>query len=183
MTSERAAVSTVGFLASVLVLLAKALPTARGLLSYALAILLLGVGSTTQAQAQRQRDRLPPIVQHIRSEIRESCGSATFRAGFIKQANFSPDGKPDYILDYRAVDCAAGASWFCGSGGCSVDVVISEGETYRKTSFNFRQFRLISQPTGDILSVALHGSACGRMGAGECEQLYFWRRGRFSSQN
>ena len=46
--------------------------------------------------------------------------------GMIRAVDVSPDGKPDWLIDYEV----AGVSAFCGTGGCLRRLYVSDGDDY-----------------------------------------------------
>jgi hypothetical protein len=157
----------------------------RSLIAF-IALALPAIAFSAEPGPSQRTPPLPPLVEHIKTEIADTCrGNATFGNTFIKVANFSPDGKPDYILYKGAVSCPGDGvmSGFCGNQGCGYEFVVSEGFTYRREEMYLRQYEIIPRPDGDILKIAQHGTACGRVGASECDALLFWRRGKFSARN
>jgi hypothetical protein len=154
---------------------------ALGFLIIAAATTVSGMAAAQSAPAPAD---LPPLILHIQSQIRQDCeGKASFGEGFIKTANFSPDGKPDFILDYGKINCNGMVSYYCGSGGCAHEFVVSDGYTYKSEKILLQSYELVRSRTGDMLQTSLHGSACGRIGAEVCEGVLFWRRGKFTSRN
>ncbi|WP_426956773.1 hypothetical protein [Muricoccus radiodurans] len=117
--------------------------------------------SATRAAAQP----LPPEVESARTAFSEACrragGTATFGDGFLRRANITPDGRPDYVLDARAISCPTDSLLYCGSGGCDVIVIASVGRTYRRIhDTTARGVALRPRARGDLLLLTLHDSSC-----------------------
>jgi hypothetical protein len=124
----------------------------------------------------------------LKSVLRDQCnGNAEFGDGFLRTANFSPDGNPGYILDCRFARCAGdtSASGLCGGNhGCAVSFVVPDGHTYRDGGeLYFHEYEVVRRAKGDVLIVAQHGSNCGRAGYLTCERTLFWTGRRFDSRN
>lgn len=146
---------------------------------------LLGLMTVAPVMAQNMSapEALPPLVLHFQSQIREECGGAVkFAEEFIRTANFTPDGKPDFILNYGAIECSGQRVHYCGSGGCSHMFVVSVGQTYRSEEMLLRDYEIIPTRTGDVIRIRTHGVICGRPGVEDCESIMFWSRDKFTSR-
>jgi hypothetical protein len=133
--------------------------------------------------AASQPAALPPEIAKVQAEIRETCGGrANFKPGFRRVADFNGDGRPDYLLDYGEAECvgAGVTNPFCGSAGCTLDILVSEGGGYRQAfGDNVRSWSLATAGGRSVLVLALHGSACGRSGHMECQRRLAWSGGKF----
>jgi hypothetical protein len=122
-------------------------------------------------------------IAKVRAEIRDTCGGrATFKPGFQRTADFNGDGQPDYLLDYSQSECVGGMSTnpFCGSAGCTLDVLISSGGGYRQAYGSNVQGWSLAQAGGkSALVLSLHGSACGRSGHMGCQRRLVWNGDKF----
>ncbi|MFJ6024502.1 hypothetical protein ACIQC9_07905 [Brevundimonas sp. NPDC092305] len=47
-------------------------------------------------------------------------------AGMLRAVDVSPDGKPDWLIDYQN----SGLNGFCGTGGCLQRLYVSDGDRY-----------------------------------------------------
>jgi hypothetical protein len=147
-----------------------------------LAVLLAPIfaGAATQtASAQPAPSgaaQLPAIVAQARAEIRRDCGSGSrLKPGFQRAVDFNGDGKPDYFLDFSAIDCPSAPSFYCGSAGCTLVVVMSDGEGYREVfNSNVRGWSIARSGDHQVLVLDLHGSACNRSGADACRRRLTW---------
>ena len=135
-----------------------------------------GAGASAQSA-------IPAEIAKVRAEIEETCGGrATFKPGFQRTADFNGDGRPDYLLDYSQSACAGGimTNPFCGSAGCTLDILISSGTGYRRAfGDNVRDWSLATAGGKSILVLSLHGNACGRSGHRECQRRLAWNGDRF----
>ncbi|QCI63100.1 hypothetical protein [Phreatobacter stygius] len=136
-------------------------------------------GATSGATAQA-----PAQVAQARAEIRRDCGAgARFRPGFQRTADFNGDGRPDYVLDFSAVECPAAASFYCGSAGCTLMIFMSDGEAYRRAyNDNVRGWSIAQDSGRNVLVLDLHGSACGRSGADPCRRRLSWNGSAFTPE-
>ena len=136
----------------------------------------LGAGAFAQSA-------VPAEIAKVRAEIRDTCGGrATFRPGFQRTADFNGDGQPDYLLDYSQSQCVGGTMTnpFCGSAGCTLDILISSGGGYRQAYGSNVQGWSLAQAGGKpVLVLSLHGSACGRSGHLGCQRRLAWNGDQF----
>lgn len=126
---------------------------------------------------------VPAEIAKVRAEIRDTCGGrATFKPGFQRTTDFNGDGQPDYLLDYSQSECVGGMSTnpFCGSAGCTLDILISSGGGYRQAYGSNVQGWSLAQAGGkSALVLSLHGSACGRSGHMGCQRRLVWNGDKF----
>lgn len=136
----------------------------------------LGAGALAQPA-------VPAEIAKVRAEIRDNCGGrATFKPGFQRTADFNGDGQPDYLLDYGQSECVGGilTNPFCGSAGCTLDILISSGVGYRQAYGSNVQDWWLAQAGGkSVLVLSLHGSACGRSGHLGCQRRLVWNGDKF----
>ncbi len=136
----------------------------------------LGAGALAQPA-------VPAEIAKVRAEIRDTCGGrANFKPGFQRTADFNGDGQPDYLLDYSQSECVGGimTNPFCGSAGCTLDILISSGTGYRRAfGDNVRDWSLAKAGGKSILILSFHGSACGRSGHLECQRRHAWNGDKF----
>ena len=81
---------------------------------------------------------LPPQVRAYFDTAVKECHDAgdrlrvTDETSFAEAADFNGDGHPDYVIHYASLYCPAlGASEYCGSAGCQVAILVSEGDRLR----------------------------------------------------
>lgn len=91
-------------------------------------------------------------LQAAVTDIQAECGDAELgiEPGGITSADLNGDGQRDYLVDMTAITCGGenrGGGW-CGSLGCSFDIVVSTGEDYRVDSYIGSEPRIERQETG-----------------------------------
>lgn len=146
--------------------------------------LALGLSFAAQLVAGAfAQSAVPAEISKVRAEIRDTCGGrATFKSGFQRTADFNGDGQPDYVLDYGQSQCVGGnmTNPFCGSAGCTLDILISSGGGYRQAYGSNVQGWSLAQAGGkSVLVLSLHGSACGRSGHMGCQRQLIWNGDQF----
>ncbi|HEY6412534.1 MAG TPA: hypothetical protein VIX42_02530 [Edaphobacter sp.] len=89
----------------------------------------------TQVVAQPKVDNsLPAPVQLLMTAYANECKQlgGTLVGGKslpeVQTVDLDGDGKPDYILDPKNLQCSASASLFCPNAGCEVRIATSENE-------------------------------------------------------
>lgn len=84
----------------------------------------------------------PPEIAQIRRELTAGCrarsGQApSFGPNFLRQANLTPDGRPDYVVDVSAMTCPGATGAFCRGRECPVHVIVSFPGGYRRVLERF----------------------------------------------
>jgi hypothetical protein len=153
---------------------------------FAFAALIFGAGvaSTPIAASAVATKPLPPEVRAYFDNARQECREAgdrlhvTSESGFAETADFNGDGKPDYIVHMSELVCPSlGYSEYCGSAGCQIAILVSQGDRLREAGGNNYQAFAITKPVGGKQSLvfAAHGSFCGhKSGADTCYGTMSW---------
>ncbi|MEM8794759.1 MAG: hypothetical protein AAGE61_04260 [Pseudomonadota bacterium] len=120
----------------------------------------------------------PIDAEAVLAEAAEECASiddGRFERdeGAVLSVDLGSDSGNDVIIDFSKLHCTSAASFWCGSGGCSL-VVLTSGKRY---DFLARAFKTVEWFDREILLLSLHGSACGGAGAEPCFAAYFWHNG------
>jgi hypothetical protein len=104
--------------------------------------------------------------------------------GFLRTADFNGDGKKDYLLDTASAECQDMPSAFCGTGGCTVTILVSQNGGY-VTAFdsNIRTLKIRKQGKRDVLDVDFHGSACDKVGYEACPKRLIWDGSKMAIRN
>src|SRR3546814_6110854 len=108
------------------------------------------------------------------------CSSelVTDEAGFAETADFNGDYHPDYVVHMASLYCPSlGASQYCGSAGCEIAILVSEGDRLREAGGANYQGFAITRPVGGRQSIAFaaHGTFCGhKSGADTCFGIMRW---------
>src|SRR3546814_5333766 len=79
------------------------------------------------------------------------CSSelVTDEAGFAETADFNGDDHPDYVVHMASLYCPSlGASQYCGSAGCEIAILVSEGDRLREAGGANYQGFAITRPVG-----------------------------------
>jgi hypothetical protein len=129
------------------------------------------------AAALAQFSNLPPNIQAAIKENEKSCDKAPkFKAKFIAERDVNDDGVKDYILDYGEFECDGSSTYFCGTGGCLVQVFASlpNGGYVKVLDEDVRDLKFRRVRGRPAMVLDLHGSACGKVGAASCPRTLLW---------
>lgn len=150
-----------------------------------LAVASAAVVSIAPVAATGQDARpLPPEVRTYFDSARQECVKAgdmlhvADERGYVQTADFNGDGHPDYIVEYASLLCPAlGASEYCGSAGCTIAILVSQGDRLREVYSDNLQGYAITKPLNgkQNLVFAAHGTYCGhKTGADTCFGTMSW---------
>ncbi len=93
-------------------------------------------------------------------------------AQFIRSVRFG--GGTAYVIDTQHLGCTT----YCGTAGCVIEIWAQiDGAWKNIFSENVRSWRLTEQADQPTLHLALHGIACGRIGAETCRKTLTYRDG------
>lgn len=145
------------------------------------AAVILAVPLAAQA---RQAQELPREVRAYFDNARQECrqaGGALHIDGndsYAESAEFNGDGRPDYIVHMAGLYCPPfGRSEYCGSAGCMISILVSDGDRLREVASNNYQDFAITRPVHgrQNLVFAAHGTFCGhKYGADTCFGVMTW---------
>lgn len=86
----------------------------------------------------------PPEIGQIRRELTAGCRARSgqepsFGANFLRTANLTPDGQPDFVVDVSAMTCPGATGAFCRGRECPVHVIVSFPGGYRRVLERFAE--------------------------------------------
>jgi hypothetical protein len=105
------------------------------------------------------------VQDKINSEL-EYCSRAIPQDGFLRKL-----GRPDlYVVDYGKINCDGSRLIFCGSAGCLTQVFVlrPSGQYELILNTNVRDLKFANIDGKPAMTLTLHGSACGLVGADVC---------------
>src|SRR5262245_23978743 len=148
--------------------------------------LLAGALTAAGPALAQPAPKLPAAVTKSMEDSRKDCApqKAVFKTGFMSSKDVNGDGVADYILDYGNFACGDMASLYCGSAGCSTEVIVSMpgGGFNQVFSDNVRGMSFKAVGGKPAMLLDLHGSACGRSGAEACRKTLYWDGSRFAAK-
>lgn len=115
-------------------------------------------------------------------QARADC--AAFEGGILTvpeeaiiTTDLSGDGHPDTLIDTRLISCSSAASLYCGTGGCSLFVIVGDSVT----NLLVKGWRIVDWDEDRILLTAVHGYECGGTNLRWCYRAYVWSDGMLST--
>ena len=147
-----------------------------------LIIVFLSIWGASVASAQNY---LPPIVAaEVTKTFKDCGGSESSNPDFIVRKDINGDGVEDYILNYGSLECHDMRSFFCGSGGCLTQIFASLPKGSHASILNDVLRGVDFGKNGNFftMTLTLHGSACGKIGAQSCRKVLFWNGQNFVSR-
>lgn len=123
-------------------------------------------------------DGFPRAVQKSLQSFRDDCLRAegsrvSFAPDTVRKLDLSGDGRDDYIVDFRGAQCE-GREWiYCGTGGCTLEIIVSRGRGgFRRVfSDNVHNYEILPGKGARTIRFSLHGGYCGGFGPDECKKL------------
>jgi hypothetical protein len=153
----------------------------RPALSIALALCLAaGAASAAETPPKAIWDSTARILNDAAdSDLREPENAGPDQWGrptaamFSRTLDINGDGVRDWKVDYGA---APNGSLFCGTGGCTVELWVSQPGGGFSRVFNtlVREVKLSRRAGVTRLDRDFHGSACGGAGVQACDRGYLW---------
>ena len=125
-------------------------------------------------------DVYPPEVRRALRYGHDEClraggGKVTFAPDTVRRIDLTGDGRDDYILDFHFTECAGWESVYCGTGGCTLEILVTLPDGKLRSVFSGRAHEIEIVPGPDVktasprnIRFALHGSFCGGFGSQVC---------------
>lgn len=151
-------------------------------LSFSVLTLLAGVAV---AQEATQSEIQSEIAQA--RELCETLGDFEYSPGEVIEnvTDLNGDGRSEITIDYAGFRCHGAYSIYGGTAGTPLVVLISSSNGYARFEFYARSWRVVELPgqrgTNAVLLLAVHGTACGGVGADPCVAAYTWLGSRLFS--
>jgi hypothetical protein len=145
----------------------------RGLLPF----LLIAGATTGTASGQQDFVNYPTEIRRALVVADEACRRAggsrvTLSVNAVRKLDLNGDGRDDYIVDFHEAECVGRASFFCGTGGCDLLILVAlRGGALRKVFDNrVREYKVLSGRGPSKFRFVWHGSYCGSHGNPSCEK-------------
>lgn len=123
-------------------------------------------------------DSAEAVIEAARGECRSlENGVLEVQDGAVTRIDVSGDGEPDAIVDSARFSCSSSASFFCGTGGCAVTVVVDG----KATDFLAKGWTVVDWNDAPVLLLAVHGNACGGTNLRRCVIAFVWSEDAFRS--
>lgn len=141
-------------------------------------------GLLTCAPVVSGADPHPPILDQLIADATADCASfengvLTGQDDALSQADLTGDGAANWILDHAHLQCSSAASLFCGTGGCSLSLIVGDMATQRLA----KGWSLADFPPFRVALVQVHGANCDGTNLTPCVEALVWddAAGQFSS--
>jgi hypothetical protein len=133
----------------------------------------LAVGAAAAAAAPAS---YPPEVQAVLDAARAECrdtgegetkGELKPGRNIVRKLDLTGDGRADYIVSFEDTTCSTFESYFCGTGGCELTILVAKrgGQLVNVYSGRVHKYDLLP---GHKIRFWMHGGYCGRAGASTC---------------
>ena len=122
-------------------------------------------------------DTADSVIGEARAECaRLNNGTLTVADTAVARVDVDGDGAEDTIVNAAGFECSSSASYFCGSGGCKVTVLVGGA----RADVLARDWQLVEVWDQPVLLIAVHGAECGTA-AKRCVKALVWEGGALRS--
>lgn len=142
-----------------------------------LPVLLFAGATTSSASGQQAFVNYPTEIRRALVEADEICRRVggtrvTLSVNAVRKLDLNGDGREDYIVDFHEAECVGRTSFFCGTGGCDLLILVAlRGGALRKVfDDRVREYEILSGRGPSEIRFVLHGSYCGGHGNPSCEK-------------
>jgi uncharacterized protein len=156
-----------------------------------IAVLKENLAASMQQFSDLQND-VPPVTAAIPAGVEtliagyaEQCKQlgGTLAAGADRPLTMSTDldgdGVADYVLNPQNLQCSAGATAFCGNGGCQIDIAVSRDGFAAPIEAMGGTPTLVQSEAGTVARVWVDNTNCPKATADEaCWATYAWADGK-----
>src|SRR5262245_50680082 len=114
-------------------------------------------------------------LQYAHDECaREGGERVTFAPDTVRKLDLTGDGRDDYIVHLRDTRCHGREATFCGTGGCTFDIIVAlKGGGHRAVfSDRVRAYDIMPGRGAKRIRFWLHGSYCGGSGSPSCPKTH-----------
>jgi len=149
-----------------------------------LLVAVLAAGSAWAEDAAKppplDAGKYPAEVQKALRYANEECksqggGEVTFAHDTVTTLDLTGGGRRDYIVDFHHTECAGREAVYCGTGGCTMEILVTLPSGKVRSVFNdrVRSYEILPDRVPDrsaprTIRFELHGSYCGGHGNPSC---------------
>lgn len=138
---------------------------------FILTAVMLAIGAANAAPASYPRE-VQAVLDHARAECREAAdgdakGDIKLGPEIVRKLDLTGDGRADYIVSFHDTKCTEFESYFCGTGGCELSILVAkrDGTLAEVYSGRVRKYDILP---GHKIRFWMHGGYCGKAGAYIC---------------
>jgi hypothetical protein len=114
-------------------------------------------------------------LRYAHDECRRQGGSrVTFAPDTVSKLDLTGDGRDDYIVDLSETECHDRPSVYCGTGGCTFDIIVALKGGGHRNVFSQRVLKheILPGEGAKTIRFMLHGSYCGTGGGSSCSKTH-----------
>lgn len=131
----------------------------------------LVVGGAAAEPAKYPRE-VQSVLDAARAECRgagegETKGDIRLGRRIVRKLDLTGDGRADYIVSFEDTTCTEFESYFCGTGGCELTILVAKRDGTLVNVYSGRVQKYDMLP-GQKIRFWMHGSYCGKAGAYAC---------------
>jgi hypothetical protein len=97
-----------------------------------------------------------------------------FAPDMVRKFDLTGSGRGDYTIDFRDAECGDLANFYCGTGGCQLDigVTLPDGQVRPIFSNQVLYYEILPGRGARTIHFELHGSFCGLHGGQLCVKTH-----------
>jgi hypothetical protein len=121
----------------------------------------------------------PPALQQSLQGLQNACrkaggGDVSFAPDMVRALDLTGDGRTDYLIDLGDADCHDIAGFYCGTGGCEldIDVTLPNGGLRQIFSGPVLHYDILPGSGAKTIRFELHGAFCGLHGSQLCVKTH-----------
>jgi hypothetical protein len=144
-------------------------------LSAIVCVLLMLGGFGASAQDSKYPPEVESSLEFARKECKEAEGTGTtFTKNTVRKIDLTGDGRADYIVSMDEAKCEGRESYFCGTGGCGLEILVAlpNGKYVSVFDARVRSYKILpgkgAKSGNKRIQFELHGGYCGRSGVPSC---------------
>jgi hypothetical protein len=150
-------------------------------------IVIIAVLAAGRAPAQENVEPPPFDPANYPPEVRESVRYANeecerdggravkFAADTVRKLDLTGDGRSDYIVNFRDTECVSHEAVYCGTGGCTIEILVTlpNGRIGSVFSDRVGDYEILPRRNpkshgASTIRFQLHGGYCGGHGNPSC---------------
>ena len=114
-------------------------------------------------------------LRYAHDECRRQGGKrVTFAPNTVHKLDLTGDGRDDYIVDLRETECHDRPAVYCGTAGCTFDIIVTLKRGGHRNVFSQRvlNHEILPGAGAKTIRFMLHGGYCGLSGGSPCSKTH-----------
>jgi hypothetical protein len=128
------------------------------------------------AAAQDYPHEIQARFETARNDCKDAAGhgpdtkGVIFKPKAIRKLDLTGDRRDDYILDYAHVSCDDNSAYFCGSGGCTLAILVTKRDGSLATVYDDQvlAYELSKGRAPYAITLSLHPADCPSSNTAAC---------------